>query len=68
MRNITLRNTGKGTAVVLEQVTLIDKKLFNTYQEAVAYAATINVYEAFNFKTRTHTRNAEKESTSNKNS
>lgn len=47
MRNVTLRSTGKGTAVVLEQVILVDKKLFNSYKEAVEYAANLNIDEAF---------------------
>ena len=63
MRNITLRNTSKGTAVVLEQVILVDKKLFNTYAEAVAYAASLNVDEAFR---RNRTRNVKKEDTQSK--
>ena len=60
MRNVTLRSTGKGTAVVLEQVILVDKKLFDTYGEAVAYAATLNIDEAFR---RGRTRNVKKETT-----
>ena len=59
MRNVTLRSTGKGTAVVLEQVILVDKKLFDTYKEAAAYAATLNVDEAFR---RNRNRNVKKES------
>lgn len=58
MRNVTLRSTGKGTAVVLEQVILIDKKLFNSYKEAVEYAANLNIDEAFR---RNRTRNVKKE-------
>ena len=60
MRNVTLRSTGKGTAVVLEQVILIDKKLFNSYEEAVKYAASLNIDEAFR---RNRTSNVKKEST-----
>ena len=62
MRNVTLRSTGKGTAVVLEQVILVDKKLFDTYAEAVAYAATLNIDEAFR---RNRNRNVKKETTTN---
>lgn len=58
MRNVTLRSTGKGTAVVLEQVILVDKKLFNSYKEAVEYAANLNIDEAFR---RNRTRNVKKE-------
>jgi len=58
MRNVTLRSTGKGTAVVLEQVILVDKKLFNSYKEAVEYAANLNIDEAFR---RNRTRNVKKD-------
>ncbi len=58
MRNVTLRVNVKGTAVVLEEVFLRDKKLFNTYAEAVAYVATLNIEEAFG---RNRTRNVRKE-------
>lgn len=63
MRNVTLRSTSKGTAVVLEQVILVDKKLFDSYPEAVAYAATLNVDEAFR---RNRNRNVKKETTQSK--
>ncbi len=65
MRNVTLRSTGKGTAVVLEQVILVDKKLFDTYEEAVAYASKLNINEAFR---RNRSTNAKKESTPNQSS
>ena len=63
MRNVTLRSTGKGTAVVLEQVILVDKKLFNSYKEAVDYAASLNIDEAFR---RNRTRNVKKEDSQSK--
>ncbi len=47
MRNVTLRTTGKGTAVVLEQVILVHKELFDSYEDAVKYAASLNLNEAF---------------------
>ena len=65
MRNVTLRSTGKGTAVVLEQVILIDKVLFDTYEEAAKFALTLNINEAFR---RNRSTNAKKESTPNQSS
>lgn len=53
MRNVTLRVNVKGTAVVLEEVFLRDKRLFNTYAEAVAYVESLNINEAFE-RNRTH--------------
>ena len=60
MRNVTLRSTSQGTAVVLEQVILVDKKLFDTYEEAAAYAAKLNINEAFR---RNRNRNVTKTNT-----
>ena len=39
MRNVTLRITGKGAAVVLEQTILVDKKLFDNWPDAMKYVA-----------------------------
>ena len=58
MRNVTLRSTSKGTAVVLEQVILIHKELFDSYEDAVKYAASLNINEAFR---RNRNSNAKKE-------
>lgn len=60
MRNVTLRSTAKGTAVVLEQVILIHKELFDSYEDAVKYAASLNINEAFR---RNRNPNAKKENT-----
>ncbi len=47
MRNVTLRVTGKGVAVVLEQTILVDKKLFDNWVDALKYVSELNVDEAF---------------------
>lgn len=47
MRNIVLRITSKGVAVVGEQTNLVFKKLFNNWDEAIAYVNTLNPDEAF---------------------
>ncbi len=53
MRNIVLRITSKGVAVVGEQTNLVFKKLFNNWDEALAYVKTLNPDEAFRRPRRT---------------
>ena len=65
MRNVTLRSTSKGTAVVLEQVILVHKELFDSYEDAIKYAANLNIDEAFK---RNRSSNAKKENTPNQSS
>lgn len=47
MRNVTLRVTGKGVAVVLEQTILVDKQLFDNWADALKFVSELNVDQAF---------------------
>lgn len=53
MRNIILRITSKGVAVVGEQTNLVFKKLFNSWEEALEYVKALNPDEAFRRPRRT---------------
>jgi len=47
MRNVVLRVTSKGVAVVGEQTNLVFKKLFDNWADAIAYVKNMNPDEEF---------------------